>query len=63
MEVTKMIYFRLQRTYLTSIMYISARHMNAGSYAWYAINFDADENKFSDNEQQNHQEIVGFIDD
>jgi phospholipase/carboxylesterase len=22
-----------------------------GSYAWYAINFDADQNKFSDNRQ------------
>jgi phospholipase/carboxylesterase len=32
---------------------ISAKHMtsNCGSYAWYAINFDADQNKFSDNEQ------------
>ena len=33
---------------------ISARapyDMQYGSYAWYAINFDADQNKFSDNEQ------------
>jgi phospholipase/carboxylesterase len=33
---------------------ISARapyDLQYGSYAWYAINFDADENKFSDNEQ------------
>lgn len=33
---------------------ISARapyDMQYGSYAWYAINFDADENKFSDHEQ------------
>lgn len=33
---------------------ISARapyNMQYGAYAWYAINFDADENKFSDHEQ------------
>ena len=33
---------------------VSARapfNMMHGSYAWYAINFDADENKFSDIEQ------------
>jgi len=33
---------------------VSARapyDLQYGSYAWYAINFDADENKFSDNEQ------------
>ncbi len=33
---------------------ISARapyDLQYGSYAWYAINFDADENKFSDNDQ------------
>jgi len=33
---------------------VSARapyDMQYGSYAWYAINFDADENKFSDHEQ------------
>ena len=33
---------------------VSARapyNMQYGSYAWYAINFDADQNKFSDNEQ------------
>ena len=33
---------------------ISARapyDLQYGSYAWYAINFDADQNKFSDHEQ------------
>ena len=36
-----------------------------GSYAWYAINFDADENKFSDNEQakKSRDLIANFIDD
>ena len=36
-----------------------------GSYAWYAINFDADENKFSDLNQarQSRDLIVAFIDD
>jgi len=35
------------------------------SYAWYAINFDADENKFSDIEQarQSRDLIAGFIDE
>ncbi|RAR70815.1 alpha/beta hydrolase [Flavobacterium aciduliphilum] len=35
------------------------------SYAWYAIHFDADENKFSDNKQaqQSRNLIVAFIDD
>ena len=28
-------------------------NLQYGSYAWYAINFDADQNKFSDNEQSN----------
>jgi phospholipase/carboxylesterase len=34
-----------------------------GSYAWYAINFDADENKFSDHEQakKSRDLIVNFI--
>jgi phospholipase/carboxylesterase len=34
-------------------------------YAWYAINFDADMNKFSDNNQaiQSRDLIVGFIDE
>jgi phospholipase/carboxylesterase len=33
-------------------------------YAWYAINFDADQNKFSDNEQaKSSREIAGFIDE
>lgn len=34
-----------------------------GSYAWYAINFDADENKFSDIEQakQSREVIANFI--
>lgn len=36
-----------------------------GSYAWYAINFDADENKFSDHEQAKTSRdlIVHFIDE
>lgn len=36
-----------------------------GSYAWYAINFDADENKFSDIEQgkTSRDLIVSFIDE
>lgn len=36
-----------------------------GSYAWYAINFDADENKFSDVEQakKSRDLIVTFIDE
>lgn len=47
---------------------VSARapfDMMYGSYAWYAINFDADENKFSDIEQavQSRDLIAGFIDE
>lgn len=47
---------------------ISARapyDMMYGSYAWYAINFDADENKFSDLEQaqKSRDLIVQFIDE
>ena len=47
---------------------ISARapyDMMYGSYAWYAINFDADENKFSDikQAQQSRDLIVNFIDE
>jgi phospholipase/carboxylesterase len=47
---------------------ISARapyDMQYGSYAWYAINFDADENKFSDHEQAkiSRDVIAGFIDE
>lgn len=36
-----------------------------GSYAWYAINFDADENKFSNIEQaqKSRDSIVNFIDE
>lgn len=36
-----------------------------GSYAWYAINFDADQNKFSDNEQAkiSRDLIAKFIDE
>jgi phospholipase/carboxylesterase len=36
-----------------------------GSYAWYAINFDADENKFSDHEQAKvSRDLIGtFIDE
>lgn len=36
-----------------------------GSYAWYAINFDADQNKFSDNEQakESRDTIANFIDE
>ncbi len=47
---------------------VSARapyDMQYGSYAWYAINFDADENKFSDVEQaKTSRDIVAsFIDE
>ena len=47
---------------------ISARapyELQYGSYAWYAINFDADQNKFSDNDQAriSRDEIVYFIDE
>ena len=39
--------------------------MMFGSYAWYAINFDADENKFSDIEQAKASRdlISNFIDE
>ena len=39
--------------------------MQYGSYAWYAINFDADQNKFSDNEQAkiSRDLIAKFIDE
>lgn len=47
---------------------ISARapyDMQYGSYAWYAINFDAEENKFSDLDQarESRDLIAGFIDE
>lgn len=47
---------------------ISARapfDLQYGSYAWYAINFDADQNKFSDNEQARTSRdlIVTFLDE
>ena len=47
---------------------VSARapfDMTHGSYAWYAINFDADENKFSDigQAQQSRDLIANFIDE
>ena len=47
---------------------ISARapfDMMHGSYAWYAINFDADENKFSDISQAqiSRDSIANFIDE
>lgn len=47
---------------------VSARapySMQYGAYAWYAINFDADENKFSDHEQAkvSRDLIAGFIDE
>jgi phospholipase/carboxylesterase len=47
---------------------VSARapfDMQYGSYAWYAINFDADENKFSDVEQAKTSRdlVINFIDD
>lgn len=47
---------------------VSARapyNLMYGSYAWYAINFDADENKFSDNEQAriSRDLIAQFIDE
>ena len=39
--------------------------MQYGSYAWYAINFDADENKFSNVEQaiKSRDVVANFIDD
>jgi phospholipase/carboxylesterase len=47
---------------------ISARapyEMQYGSYAWYDINFDADQNKFSDHDQAkvSRDLIAGFIDE
>jgi len=47
---------------------ISARapyNIQNGAYAWYAINFDADENKFSDNDQAriSRDLIARFIDE
>lgn len=47
---------------------ISARapyDLQYGSYAWYAINFDADQNKFSDNDQAriSRDTIAAFIDE
>ncbi len=47
---------------------VSARapyNMQYGSYAWYAINFDADQNKFSDHEQAkiSRDLIAHFIDE
>lgn len=47
---------------------ISARapyDLQYGSYAWYAINFDADQNKFSDNDQAriSRDKIAAFIDE
>lgn len=47
---------------------ISARapyDMQYGSYAWYAINFDADENKFSDYDQARSSRdlIANFVDE
>jgi phospholipase/carboxylesterase len=43
----------------------STYDLQYGSYAWYAINFDADQNKFSDNEQAKSSRdlIAGFIDE
>ncbi len=47
---------------------VSARapyNLQYGSYAWYAINFDADQNKFSDNDQAriSRELIAKFIDE
>jgi len=47
---------------------VSARapyDLQYGSHAWYAINFDADENKFSDHDQARTSRdlIAGFIDE
>jgi phospholipase/carboxylesterase len=47
---------------------VSARapyNLMHGSYAWYAINFDADQNKFSDNDQAiiSRDIVAGFIDE
>ena len=40
-------------------------NLQFGSYAWYSINFDADENKFSDIEEakQSSQLIIKYIDE
>ncbi|RTZ06904.1 alpha/beta fold hydrolase [Flavobacterium sp. GSP27] len=40
-------------------------NMQYGAYAWYAINFDADQNKFSDHDQAkvSRDLIAGFIDE
>ena len=40
-------------------------NLQYGSYAWYAINFDADQNKFSDNDQAriSRELIAKFIDE
>jgi phospholipase/carboxylesterase len=47
---------------------VSARapyDLQYGSYAWYAINFDADQNKFSDHDQAivSRDSVVNFIDE
>jgi phospholipase/carboxylesterase len=47
---------------------VSARapyDLTYGSYAWYAINFDADQNKFSDNDQAilSRDIVAGFVDE
>jgi phospholipase/carboxylesterase len=47
---------------------VSARapyNLMHGSFAWYAINFDADQNKFSDNDQAiiSRDIVAGFIDE
>lgn len=46
-------------------MYFDKLSINSGNYAWYAINFDADENKFSDigQAQQSRDLIATFIDE
>jgi len=48
------------------VVSVQAPHeMGYGSYAWYAINFDADENKFSDipQAQESRDLIATFIDE
>ena len=46
-------------------LYFDKLSTGSGSYAWYAINFDADENKFSDITQaQNSRDLIAnFIDE
>jgi hypothetical protein len=60
------IYFHLQMNFLMILCNSCASTLIFNTvYAWYAINFDADQNKFSDNEQAKSSRdlIAGFIDE